>query len=105
MIPASGVRLPWKTGFEIELLAPPGISREDIAQAVAKRIGGSAGRFFHPQSEPSKVPGHPVFENLTLGFRVLADDGQPYASFVVTPKHPPEPQKLRSPNNSMQHAA
>ncbi len=60
--------LNWKTGFEIELLAPAGMSRRDLAAAIAKGAGGRVRRCFYPQSEPSLVPGTPVFENLILGF-------------------------------------
>ena len=78
MAPALG----WKTGFEIELLAPPGLSRRDLAERVAARRGDRVRRFFHPQSEPSKVPGRPVFENLTLGFELLDREGRRTAAFV-----------------------
>lgn len=76
------VTLDWKTGFEIELMAPPGLSRLDLAQAVSSRVGGTVERFFHPQSEPSAVEGRPVFENLTPGFRVRDGQGAWVASFV-----------------------
>jgi len=72
----------WKTGFEIELMMPRGASRADLAARVAARHGGRVERFFHPQSEPSKVAGKPSFENLTLGFRALDAEGVPVASFV-----------------------
>jgi hypothetical protein len=72
----------WKTGFEIELIAPIGKSREDLARTLARKHQGSVQRFFHPQSEPSKVPGRPTFENLTLAFHWLDADGQNIASFV-----------------------
>lgn len=39
-------------------------------------------RIFHPQSEPSEVPGRPVFHNLTLGYRVTDKTGQWVASCV-----------------------
>ncbi|AMA08268.1 amidoligase family protein [Picosynechococcus sp. PCC 73109] len=64
------ITLDWKIGFEIELLAPSGSSRQDLAAAIATAQGGQVHRFFHPQSEPSKVPGKPVFHNLTLGFEI-----------------------------------
>lgn len=76
------VELNWKVGFEIELMAPPGASRRDIAQRVAARVGGIATRIFHPESEHAKVPGTPVFENLTLGYRVEDANGAWVASFV-----------------------
>ncbi len=60
----------WKIGVEIETMAPRGRSRRDLAEVVAERVGGRVRRFFLAQSEPSLVPGRPVFENLTLGFAV-----------------------------------
>jgi hypothetical protein len=75
-------RLTWKMGFEIELMAPAGLTRADLARAVAARGGGTVRRFFHPQSEPSKVPGRPVFENLTPGFEAVDAEGQRLAAFV-----------------------
>ena len=72
----------WKIGVEIELMAPLGRSRLDLAQALAAQSGGRVQRFFHPQSEPSQVTGAPVFENLTLGFKVLDAQGQLLASCV-----------------------
>lgn len=63
----------WRIGIEIELLAPPGKSRLDLANAIATLHNGTVRRFFHPQSEPSKVPGTPIFHNLTLGYEVLND--------------------------------
>ncbi|HEX3919774.1 MAG TPA: amidoligase family protein [Caulobacteraceae bacterium] len=74
--------LSWKMGFEVELMAPPGRSRADLAARTARRLGGTVRRFFHPQSEPSIVPGQPVFENLTLGFEVLDSAGRRLAAFV-----------------------
>lgn len=74
--------LRWKIGFEIELLAPRGRSRRDLAERVAASTGCKVQTFFHPQSEPSKVPGSPVFENLTHGFAVADAAGAVSASFV-----------------------
>ncbi len=66
----------WKTGFEVELLAPPGASRRTLADAIAaRRPGAAVRRVFHVESEPSKVHGQPVFDNLTLGFEVVDRDG------------------------------
>lgn len=64
-----------RIGFEIELLAPRGRSRRDLAQVLAENCGGRVERIFYPQSEPSKVPGQYVFHNLILGFRVTDADG------------------------------
>jgi Putative amidoligase enzyme len=74
--------LKWKAGFEIELLAPSGSSRRDLAVAIARRAGGDVTRCFYPQSEPSKVPGTPVFENLILGFEARNDCGDVVATCV-----------------------
>jgi len=74
--------LTWKMGFEIELMAPHGSSRAALADHLARRHGGSVYPFFHPQSEPSHVPGQPVFENLTQGFAVRDANGVSVASFV-----------------------
>jgi hypothetical protein len=72
----------WKCGFEIELMAPKGRTRQELAQRVAARIGGQVEKFFHQQSEPSKVVGMPVFHNLGPGFRVVDGNGRWYADFV-----------------------
>lgn len=74
--------LHWKIGVEIELLAPVGRSRYDLAVAIAEQSGGNVQRFFHPQSEPSQVEGAPVFENLTLGFEVINNNGELVAHCV-----------------------
>lgn len=72
----------WKTGFEIELLAPKGKKRLDLAKAIAEKHGGHVKRIFYPQSEPSAVPGTPVFENLVLGFDVINAEGNLVARLV-----------------------
>ena len=56
-------------------MAPEGLSRLDLAEALAENCDGTVRRFFHPQSEPSEVPGQPVFHNLTLGFQVFEASG------------------------------
>ena len=60
-----------RVGIEFEWLAPKGLSRQTYAQYVATRVGGSVHHFWHPQVEPAKVPGTPLFHNLTQGFAVL----------------------------------
>lgn len=72
----------WTKGFEIELLAPRGHSRRDLADHIARRVGGEVRTCFYPQSEPSLVPGLPVFENLVLGFDVRSADGERVALLV-----------------------
>jgi hypothetical protein len=74
--------LTWKIGFEIELLAPKGLSRESLAKAIAAKQGGIVRRFFFLQSEPSKVPGNPFFHNLTLGLEVVNAKGDIIARCV-----------------------
>jgi len=63
-------RLPKTLGIEVELLAPQGLTRRDLAQAIAKRIQGSVHCFFHADSEPSKVANKPLFYHLTPAFEV-----------------------------------
>lgn len=72
----------WKIGVEIETMAPRGASREDLARKIAEAACGRVRRFFHAQSEPSLVPGQPIFENLTLGFRAEDAQRRPIATFV-----------------------
>lgn len=72
----------WKIGVEVELLAPKGKSRKDLAKAIAKERGGDVRPFFHPQVEPSKVAGQPLFNNLTQGFEVVDGDGNRIAQCV-----------------------
>ncbi len=67
-----GGRLP-RVGVELELLAPVGSSRAELARVLAGP-GGSVTPFLHPDSEPALVPGVPVFETLTPGF--LARDAR-----------------------------
>ena len=80
--PLSRHQLQWKIGFEIETLAPRGCSRRDLADRIARNRRGSIRSFFHPQSEPSQVPGQPIFENLTHGFAAHDENGVWIASFV-----------------------
>ena len=72
----------WKMGVEIELMAPKGRSRRDLALAIAQQYGGIVRPFFHPQIEPSKVPGQPLFKNLTIGFEVIDSQGHQLAQCV-----------------------
>ena len=83
-----------RIGFEVELLAPPGRSRADLADLVAERSGGLVRRFFHTDSEPSLVPGMDHFIHLTQGFAVEDADGRPLARLVddITIRHDLDPQ-------------
>lgn len=69
-------RLPTRLGWELELMAPAGATRLDLAQALAERLEATVHRIWLPQSEPSLVPNQPVFENLTLGFELRDAQGQ-----------------------------
>jgi len=89
----------WKIGVEIELVAPKGRNRRDLALAIAQQHGGIVRPFFHPQVEPSKVPDQPLFKNLTQGFEVIDSKGQMIAQCVddltlqedFDKTHPPQP--------------
>ncbi len=72
----------WKIGCEIELLAPKGLSRKDLAESIAQTNNGIVRRIFYPQSELSRVPGMSVFHNLTLGFEVIDKQGNLIAKCV-----------------------
>lgn len=65
----------WTLGVEIELIAPRGLTRRDLATAIAAREGGEVEPCFHLDSEPSKVPGKPIFHNLGPAFRVTGPRG------------------------------
>lgn len=71
-----------RTGFEIELLAPAGADRRDLADLLADRCGGSVRRAFHTDSEPSAVPGVGVFRHLSPAFDVVDAGGAPVARLV-----------------------
>lgn len=60
-----------RTGFEIELLAPVGSSRQVLARELAARRGGQVRAVWHHDSEPSLVPGLGRFLHLTQGFEVV----------------------------------
>ncbi len=75
-------KLNWKIGCEIELLAPKGLSRKNLAESIARENNGTVQRIFYPQSEPSQVPGKPLFHNLTLGFEVVDKQGNLIAKCV-----------------------
>ncbi|MEU4692597.1 amidoligase family protein [Actinoplanes sp. NPDC023714] len=68
-------RLRRRIGFEIELMAPPGVSRRTLALDLAGRCGGSVRPVWHHDSEPSLVPGLGRFLHLTQAFEVRRNDG------------------------------
>lgn len=73
---------PQKLGVEVELLAPLGSDRKQLAQAIAAKLAGSVQAFFHLDSEPSKVAGKPVFYHLTQAFEVFDVEGKPITQCV-----------------------
>jgi len=75
-------RLLRRTGFEIELMAPPGLSRRTLAVDLAARCGGRVHPVWHHDSEPSLVPGLGRFLHLTQGFEVRRSDGSPLCTLV-----------------------
>jgi hypothetical protein len=76
------LRLNRRIGFEIELLAPPGVSRRTLALELAGRCHGRVRPVWHHDSEPSLVPGLGRFLHLTQGFEVLRENGDPVATLV-----------------------
>lgn len=58
-------------GFEVELLAPRGRSRRDLADELARRCGGRVRPVFHTDTERSAAAGVQRFLHLTPGFDVL----------------------------------
>ncbi|WP_338073878.1 amidoligase family protein [Kineococcus siccus] len=58
-------------GVEVELLAPRGRSRRDLADELARRCGGRVRPVFHTDSERSAAAGLERFLHLTPGFDVL----------------------------------
>ena len=75
-------RLHRRTGFEIELMAPPGLSRRTLARDLAARNGGRVRPVWHHDSEPALVPGLGRFLHLTQGFEVLRTDGSQLCTLV-----------------------
>jgi putative amidoligase enzyme len=88
-----------RTGFEIELMAPPGHSRRTLARDLAARHSGRVLPVWHHDSEPSLVPGLGRFLHLTQGFEVRRRDGSLLCTLVddvtlladLNPRTPPPP--------------
>jgi Putative amidoligase enzyme len=75
-------RLHRRIGFEIELMAPAGLSRLTLAEDLAARCGGRVRPVWHHDSEPSLVPGLGRFLHLTQGFEVRRGDGELLCTLV-----------------------
>jgi hypothetical protein len=71
-----------RIGFEVELMAPAGVSRRTLALDLAARCGGRVRPVWHHDSEPSLVPGVGRFLHLTQGFEVIRADGEPLCLLV-----------------------
>jgi Putative amidoligase enzyme len=71
-----------RCGFEIELMAPIGKSRETLAHSIAKAISGKVTRCFYPQSEVDTQKKSAGYETLTLAFKVTDRDGNWFATFA-----------------------
>lgn len=77
------IKIGWKVGYEIELLAPPNLNRRDLANKVcSQHDGAKVVNSFLPQAEFSLVENAPIFENLTLAFDVQKPDGSLIARFA-----------------------
>jgi hypothetical protein len=75
--------LHWRTGFELELLAPYGSSRRTLAAALAKAGGGQVRPVWHQDSEPSLVNSlGGRFLHLTQGFEVVLASGDMLCTLV-----------------------
>lgn len=80
--PAPHPGLASRAGFEVELLAPRGASRADLAAELAARTGGAVRRTFHVDTETSARAGIAAFWHLTPGFEVRDRDGTLLCSLV-----------------------
>jgi hypothetical protein len=75
-------RLRRRIGFEVELMAPAGLSRRSLALELANRCGGRIRPVWHHDSEPSLVPGLGQFLHLTQGFEVHRADASLLCTLV-----------------------
>ena len=79
----------WKQGYEIELMAPKGKSRCDLAKSMAHRLRGRFEPIFYPQSEKWEKGLTSAFETLTPGFRIVDHSGRTFGLLVddITLRH------------------
>lgn len=70
-----------RSGFELELMAPVGKSRFDLARALARRIGGTVlcGNKFYSEQKTEEGK---LINQLTPAFRVYSNDGRLWATLV-----------------------
>jgi len=72
-----------RIGFELELLAPRGSSRRDLAAELAVRCGGLVRPVWHSDSEPALVASlGGRFLHLTQGFEVVRPSGELMCALV-----------------------
>lgn len=71
-----------RIGYEVELLAPKGSTRLDLATLLADRLRGTVRRGFHVDSETSTTPGVQAFWNLTPAFEVRDASGEVLCTLV-----------------------
>ncbi len=103
------MQIDWTIGVEVELMAPPGRSRRDLAAHLAAACGGAVRVYFLPQSEPSRVAGIAAFKNLTMAFAAEDARGGLIAKCVddltlqsdLDRQHPPEPGWFRVVSDDM----
>jgi hypothetical protein len=75
--------LRWRSGFELELLAPRGLDRRSLAEELAGRHGGTVRAVWHEDSEPADIPSlGGRFLHLTQGFETSVADGTPLCTLV-----------------------
>jgi Putative amidoligase enzyme len=72
-----------RIGFELELLAPRGLSRRTLADALAGACGGQVRPVWHHDSEPAAVRSlGGRFLHLTQGFEVVRESGDLLCTLV-----------------------
>ena len=97
----------WRVGIEFEWLAPKGLSRQSYAQYFATQHRQNSA-LWHPQVEPSKVPGKPIFTTSHKAFLFKVG----LERFLCTPlaispsnnnakTHPPAPNWFQSVSDDM----
>jgi Putative amidoligase enzyme len=76
-------QLRWRSGFELELLAPRGSDRRSLAEELAARHSGTVRTIWHEDSEPADIPSlGGRFLHLTQGFEASVADGTPLCALV-----------------------
>ncbi len=71
-----------RIGIEVELIAPVGGSRRNLADHLAAACGGTVTQNWHLDSEPSANKSVGVFHHMTPAFDVVDGAGRPVARLV-----------------------